>query len=74
VAQALLEGRGTADLEGLLERTSAAAARARPQGVTPVPRGFAEVAQALAAHRPALERGGVFPPAMLDQLDERLRG
>jgi hypothetical protein len=39
---------------------------------TPVPTRFLEVAEALKAHRAALEAGGVFPPVLLDRLIERL--
>jgi glutamine synthetase len=71
VAQAMRQGRETKGLDELLARTSAGSLDpSRPP--TAVPCGFAEVAQALAAHRQVLERGGVFPARMLDHTIQRL--
>jgi hypothetical protein len=65
------QGRETQGLDELLARTSAGSLDpSRPP--TAVPCGFAEVAQALAAHRQVLERGGVFPARMLDHTIQRL--
>jgi len=73
VAQAMVEARGSTDVEALLERTSVTALKRGAGTVTPVPTRFLEVAEALQAHRAALEAGGVFPPVLLDRLIERLR-
>ena len=69
IAQALVLGRETADLDALLEKTSAAAG----QDATTVPQNFAQVSAAVALHRESLEVGGVFPASFLDQTVERLR-
>ena len=61
VAQAMLLGRETDDLDGLLERTSAEGGDGRGQDAEAVPHRFAEVAEALEKHRAGLAAGGVFP-------------
>jgi glutamine synthetase len=71
VAQATVRGRATPDLAGLLARTAAGRPAAGGNGI--VPRSFAQVAQALEAHRGELEAGGVFPASMIDALIGRLK-
>ena len=61
VAQAMLLGRETEDLDGLLGKTATGGGDGRGDGAEPVPRSFAEVAQALEKHRTGLAAGGVFP-------------
>ena len=72
VAQAMVEAMGVPDVAAVLERTSVVALRQGAAAPTPVPTRFGEVAEALKAHRAALEAGGVFPPVLLDRLIERL--
>lgn len=73
VAQAAVRAREQGELEDTLRRTRSRYAAAHPEEPTQVPRNFAEVARALAEHAEDLERGGVFPPAFLESLAERLR-
>ena len=71
LAQALAHGRSIAVLDGLLARTASPpppGATARPMEL---PRDQEGVASALAARRGALEAGGVFPAAVIE---EWLRG
>jgi glutamine synthetase len=71
-ALAMIRGRDTVGLDGVLERTSAAAASAA--GVSAgVPRSFGEVAGEMVRYRGALELGGVFPAALIEQVIARLR-
>jgi glutamine synthetase len=72
-ALAMTHGREMKDLSELLQRTSSPAA-AEKGAAEPVPRGFGQVAEALALHREALERGGVFPSGLIDRVLARLRG
>lgn len=72
VAQAMVEAKDASDLAARLESTSVVALRRGAATPTPVPTRFLEVAEALKAHRAALEAGGVFPPALLDRLIEKL--
>ena len=74
VAQAMVHGHGTKEIEALLERTSIAAAKAKARTATSVPRNAAEVADALSRARKVLEDGGVFPASLIDQVIGRLRG
>ncbi len=71
MAQAMVEGRATPDLDALLEST--AASKGANGGGAAVPRSFAEVGEALARHRAVFERGGVFPPVLVDARIERLK-
>lgn len=67
VAQAMLVGRSlpAAERTALLASTDAA----RNSGeAAPVPRSFAEVAEAVARWRPSLEAGGVFKPEVLERV------
>jgi glutamine synthetase len=70
VAQAMLHGKAAANLDDLLERTATQHGE-HPSGFS-VPKSFAEVAQAVAAARPALEAGGVFPADYIDRVVEGL--
>ncbi len=70
VAQAMLAGRATADLDRLIEKTKAG--EAFENGFT-VPKNFQDVAVALASERGALEAGDVFPPALIDRTVETLK-
>jgi glutamine synthetase len=73
LAQAMVRGRTTPDLDVLLEATAAARADAAEHGAARVPRSFAEVAEELARHRAVFEDGGVFPAVLVDARIERLR-
>ena len=68
----MTHGREMKDLGRLLQRTSSQAAA--EGNAAPVPRGFRQVAEALAQHRETLERGGVFPSGLIDRVLARLRG
>lgn len=72
VAQAMVAGRATEELDRLIEATSAQTAR--PEGAAPVPRSYGEVASALRAERGMLEAGGVFPPHVIDRVLQTLEG
>ncbi|NIR43300.1 MAG: glutamine synthetase [Gemmatimonadetes bacterium] len=72
VAVAMLQSRKSGDLDELLQRTSASAAAAARDGVSRVPRSFAEVAEALTRHRASLEASGAFPATLLDRTIARL--
>ena len=74
VAQVMVAEHGAADLETLLEGTSAARVREHPDDAPTLPRTRAEIAAALVAARTALEAGGVFPPALLEMQIAALRG
>ena len=74
VAQALVAGREMPDLPALLARTHAEAAKPLPvTGGSPIPRRLGEVADALTAHRAALEQGEVFPAGLLAKTIAELR-
>jgi glutamine synthetase len=73
IAQSMLHGRGTREIEVLLRQTAAAERRAGTGPATPVPKSFPEVAEALGRHRAALEQGGIFPAGLIDQMVERLK-
>jgi glutamine synthetase len=72
VAQAMLAGRATPDLAGLIDKTKASAGEVVENGFT-VPKGFADVAVALASERAALEAGDIFPQAVIDRVIETLK-
>lgn len=74
VAQAMVAGRGLADLDALLRATESGHAQANGGAGEPVPSGPAEVAVALRAQRDAFEAGGVFPVVMLEAVLKRLGG
>jgi len=76
IAQAMLAGRSTPDLEALLERTSSvrvAEGAGAGQHHDGLPKSFREIADLLAAHRSVLEDGGVFSPSLIDQFITVLR-
>ncbi len=69
VAQALLAGRETRDLDSLLEATASIRGGGPDTSrVTKLPRTLAAVSQQLATHRARFEESAVFPPHMLDAL------
>ncbi|MEW6747585.1 MAG: glutamine synthetase beta-grasp domain-containing protein [Planctomycetota bacterium] len=72
VAQALLQGREIPDLDAAIERTRAPYAAAHPGSATPVPHNFEQIAEAVALHKAALEKGNVFPEGMITKLFELL--
>jgi glutamine synthetase len=67
-ALAALEGAATANLDDLLDATSAGRVKEGRGSATSVPSSFGEVASAVAEHRGAFEADGVFPAALLDRL------
>ena len=71
VAQAMVAGRSAEDLDRVIERTKATTGDTA-NGFT-VPKNFRDIAAALAAERAALEAGGVFPAAVIDQMVEALK-
>jgi len=76
VAQAMLAGRSTRDLAGLLERTSSSRLALESGSAADgarLPTSFAEIAEVLARHRSVFEEGGVFPPSLIDQFLTLLR-
>jgi glutamine synthetase len=76
VAQAMLAGRLTPDLDDLLSRTaSAKIAQGEVSGTNGgrLPGSFAAIADLLAAHRSIFEEGGVFPSNLIDQFLQSLR-
>jgi len=72
IAQAMLLGRDTEDLDGLLDRTKAEFALNEMGAATPVPKSFREVSSALREYGEVLQRGDVFPGSLLDNLGKRL--
>jgi glutamine synthetase len=70
VAQSMIGGRDTRDLDALLEST---AARVADGSGASVPRSFGEVAEALQRHRAVLEAGDVFPSVLVDARIARLK-
>ena len=71
-ALATVQGRVMPHLDALLARTRVGGGDTT-SSAEPVPRSFAEVADAVERCRAALERGGVFPSAMVDSLVATLR-
>lgn len=74
VAQAMIAGRTSGDLEALLARTAAAHVREHPGDAPRLPKSPAEIAAALAAPAGVFEAGGVFPASYLNLLGASLRG
>ncbi|NIN72211.1 MAG: glutamine synthetase [Gemmatimonadetes bacterium] len=72
-ALAMIRGRDTADLDGLLQRTVSGGAAGVSAAAAKVPRNFAEVADALARERATFESGGAFPVGMIDRVIEHLK-
>jgi len=73
VAQAMLAGRETDDLDGLLEQTQVNDSGENAVDAQLVPKDRAEVADRLEACRELLEAGDVFPATMITALIEELR-
>lgn len=73
VAQALLAGRATPDLDALLDATTAARVRQDPSAAAKLPRHAREIAAALEGQRTVLEAGGVFPASYLDNVIAGMR-
>jgi glutamine synthetase len=75
VAQAMLAGRSTSDLEAVLARTSSKAPPKTGAAANGgwLPASFLEIRVLLEAHRSVLEAGGVFPPSLIDQFLTVLR-
>ncbi|MBE0592750.1 MAG: glutamine synthetase [Gemmatimonadales bacterium] len=71
-ALATVQGRVTANLDDLLTRTKVGG-RDGSSAAEPVPRSFAEVADAMERCRSMLERGETFPAAMVDSILAGLR-
>ena len=74
VAQAMVEGRNTPELDALLEQTSTQQAGKDGGTVNRVPWNSIEVADALVEHRGTLIAGEVFPEVLVDRLVELLKG
>jgi len=72
IAQAMLLGQDTQDLDGLLDRTRAEYALNEMGASTPVPKSFREVAAALGEYGEALRQGDVFPESLLSNFGKRL--
>ncbi|MFC1639965.1 hypothetical protein ACFL3B_04285 [Gemmatimonadota bacterium] len=70
---AMLHGRETEDLGGLLERTSSKAGGGDGTAAARVPRSFEEVADALVKYRDTLSRGDVFPTGFIDALAQGMQ-
>lgn len=76
VAQAMLAGKSTPDLEALLAGTSSAKRGPADAPVTDgdrLPGSFGAIGDLLAAHRAVLEDGGVFPPNLIDYFLQSMR-
>ncbi len=69
IAQTMIAGRGIADLDRLLEQTSALAQKG---SALPVPRSFVEVSDSLRDRRASFEAGGVFPAHVVDRTIDAL--
>lgn len=72
IAQAVVAGRQTPDLEALLDRTAVTASGPAATEHR-VPLTFAEIADSLDTSRDALEAGGVFAPNLLNRVLSILR-
>jgi glutamine synthetase len=73
IAQAMLYGRDTENLDEVLKLTLALSDRNGADGARPVPRTFGEVADQVEGFREDLERGEVFPSGMISATIDRLR-
>ncbi|MFC1629384.1 hypothetical protein ACFL3H_09805 [Gemmatimonadota bacterium] len=72
IAQAMILGRDTEDIETLLERTRVDFALNEMGTAAPVPKSFREVASALRQYEEPLKQGDVFPESLLSSLGKRL--
>jgi glutamine synthetase len=73
VVQAMLMGRETEDLDGLLQATEVSNNDLDQVEGTAIPASFAEVASALEEHSHNLTEGEVFPEELISYTRERLR-
>jgi len=76
VAQAMLAGRSTPELEVLLARTASSKVKTKSGSATEssrLPASFREIADLLASHRAVWEEGNVFPSSLIDQFLTVLR-
>lgn len=73
LAQAIVAGKQTPDLDEWINRTSVEAATKTAEGASPVPHTFAEVMKALETHRKIFEAGGVFPARQIECVLDGLR-
>jgi len=73
VAQALLAGRHTANLDAMLAAAKADKVREDPANAPRLPTTPRDIAFTLEAQREVLERGAVFPAELLDQVIASLR-
>ncbi|MCX6601346.1 MAG: glutamine synthetase [bacterium] len=72
IAQAMAAGRKLPDLDGWLAKTVTDAAAKHVHGVPPIPKSFAEIAEALRADRAVFEAGGVFSARQIDSAIETM--
>ena len=72
IAQAMAVGAETKNLDDLLARTSTMRKSEGWRDQVPVPRSFAEVADALREHRAIFEEGGIFPPLLIERVLQRI--
>ncbi len=70
VAQAMVDARGTRDMDALLERTASARVKESPGAAPSLPKSRADIAALLAGSRAMLEAGAVFPARMLELMTE----
>ncbi len=68
VAQAMMAGHSTQDLEALLDKTEASKINSNSEYGTLLPKSFADVAETLSKNRAFLEEDGVFPASLIDNL------
>lgn len=73
VAQAMVAGKQTRDLDDWIRRTATDAAAAAPDGVKHIPRNFGEIVKTLELNRAVFEAGGVFPERQIESIAEQLR-
>ena len=74
MAQALRHGKALPDLDAFLAHTRIGGLEHDPSAALSVPRDAAAVARELEKLRPVMEADGVFPPALLQGVLDRLRG
>ncbi len=73
IAQALIAGKGIADLDAVLAATAVGRAGSDRHQASAVPSTFEEVAEELTRGRAELEAGGVFPTGMIEAILSNLR-
>jgi glutamine synthetase len=72
IAQAMAAGRKLPDRDGWLAKTVTDAAAKHVHEVPPIPKSFAEIAEALRADRTVFEAGGVFSARQIDSAIETM--